>query len=66
MGRNIRVRAGVDNLLDVNPPLQNRDPGDQNNINAQGFGQGYSEGTIANGVYDRLGRSYFVGVKWSL
>lgn len=66
LGRNLSVRAGIDNLLDVNPPLQNQNPGNPSNLNAQGFPTGYSEGTIATGVYDRLGRSYFMGLRWSL
>jgi outer membrane receptor protein involved in Fe transport len=62
----VSVRAGVDNLLDVNPPTSNKNPGNPNVLNARGYPTGFSEGAIASGVYDVLGRSYFLGAKLSL
>lgn len=61
----VSLRAGIDNLLDKNPPVSNKNPGDPNNLNARGYPNGYSEGGIASGVYDVLGRSYFLGARMS-
>ena len=57
----VSIRAGIDNLLDKDPPLSGKNPG----VGGPGT-TNYSEGSIASGVYDQLGRSYFVGLKWSL
>jgi outer membrane receptor protein involved in Fe transport len=65
IGRNLSLRAGVDNLLGVDPPLSNKNPGDPNNLNARGYPTGFNKGDIASGVYDSLGRSYFMGFKLS-
>jgi outer membrane receptor protein involved in Fe transport len=61
----VSMRAGVDNLFDVDPPLSNKNPGNPNVINARGYPTGYNPGAIASGVYDVLGRSYFMGFKLS-
>jgi len=61
ISHSVSLRAGVDNLLNRKPPLFGEDPG------AGGPGTArYSAGSIATGVYDQLGRSYFAGFKWSL
>jgi len=66
ISRNLQLRAGVDNLLDTNPPITNRHPGYTPATGATGPGStSYSEGNLASGVYDALGRSYFVGVRLS-
>lgn len=58
----LQLRAGVENLLDKNPPISDFNPG------AGGPGtDGYSAGSIAGGgAYDLLGRRYFLGLKMSL
>lgn len=56
----LSVRAGVDNLLNKEPPIADFNPGDG------GPGtDGYNPGTIATGPYDTLGRSYYLGIKIS-
>jgi iron complex outermembrane recepter protein len=65
LNQNLSLRAGVDNLFDVDPPTSNKNPGNPNVLDARGFPTGYSEGSIASGVYDALGRSYFMGFKLS-
>lgn len=59
-GRGLQLRAGIDNLFNKEPPISDYNPGEG------GPGtDGYSAGTIATGVYDTLGRSYYLGVKMS-
>jgi outer membrane receptor protein involved in Fe transport len=65
LSRNLSMRFGVQNLLDVDPPISGRNPGNPNILTARGFPTGKSEGSIATGVYDALGRSYFAGFKLS-
>ena len=65
VSRNLSLRAGVNNLMDKNPPISNKNPGNPNTKDARGFPTGFSAGQIANGVYDVLGRSYFAGFKLS-
>lgn len=65
VSRNLSLRAGVNNLMDKNPPISNKNPGNPNQLDARGFPTGFSVGSIANGVYDVLGRSYFAGFKLS-
>ncbi len=61
----LSMRAGVDNLLNVDPPISNFDPGNTAVLTARGYPTGYSAGSIASGVYDRLGRSFYAGFKLS-
>ncbi len=49
---NFSVRAGVDNLLNKEPPVTGSNPGVNNNY-----------GTTMPGYYDVLGRRFYVGVK---
>jgi len=64
--RQLSLRAGVDNLLDVNPPISNKHPGYNATTGETGPGStNYSEGSIASGVYDSLGRSYYLGLRLS-
>jgi outer membrane receptor protein involved in Fe transport len=65
VSRNLSLRLGVNNLMDKNPPISNKNPGNPSVLNARGFPTGYSEGSIASGVYDVLGRSYFAGFRLS-
>jgi outer membrane receptor protein involved in Fe transport len=53
-----QLRAGVDNLFDRDPPVFGADPtlSTTRNGNAAGV-------TLPGGVYDLLGRRYYVGVK---
>jgi len=62
----VSVRAGIDNLLDVKPPINGKNPGNPAVPDARGYPTGYSAGSIASGVYDVLGRSYFLGARLSL
>ena len=50
-----RLRAGIDNLFDGDPPLTSRDP---NNLLAPSNGTGITSA----GQYDALGRRYYVGL----
>ena len=50
-----RLRAGIDNLFDTDPPLTSRDPF---NPGAPTNGTGIT----AAAQYDALGRRYFVGL----
>lgn len=65
VSRNLSLRAGVNNLMDKNPPISNKNPGNPNTKDARGFPTGFSAGSIASGVYDVLGRSYFAGFRLS-
>ncbi len=51
----LRLRGGIDNLFDTDPPLTGRDP---NNLTQPTNGTG----TTDRGSYDVLGRRYFLGV----
>jgi hypothetical protein len=51
----LRLRGGIDNVLDSDPPIVGANPGNLNNpTNAMGITSG--------GNYDVLGRRYFVGL----
>ena len=50
-----RLRAGIDNVFDGDPPLTSRDP---NNLLAPSNGTGITSA----GQYDALGRRYYVGL----
>ena len=50
--RQITLRAGVDNLLDKDPPIVGYNPGVNN-----------ARGATSPGFYDILGRRYYAGVK---
>jgi outer membrane receptor protein involved in Fe transport len=65
VSRNLSLRVGVNNLMDKNPPISGKNPGNPNTKDARGFPTGFSAGNIASGVYDVLGRSYFAGFKLS-
>ena len=52
-GEHLSVRAGVDNLFDKEPPIEGAIPG---STSAAGV-------TNPSGVYDELGRRYFIGMK---
>ena len=52
---NLRLRAGVDNLLDTDPPLTGRNPNHPTNP-SNGLG------ITSAGNYDVLGRRYYVGM----
>ena len=58
-GRQLSVRMGIDNLMDIGPPVDGYNPG------AGGPGTtGYSTGSLAtNNIYDTLGRRFYVGMK---
>jgi len=47
----IRLRAGIDNFLDTEPPIVGAQPGVNNNM-----------GVTMTGRYDPLGRRYFAGI----
>ena len=49
----VSIRAGIENLLDKDPPIVGANPGGGND----------GAGNTDAGVYDILGRRYFVGVK---
>jgi outer membrane receptor protein involved in Fe transport len=51
----LRLRGGIDNLFDTDPPLTGRDP---NNLTQPTNGTGNTD----RGSYDVLGRRYFLGV----
>ncbi len=56
------VRAGIDNLFDIEPPINGYNPG----VAGPGSDD-YNPGMLATGfVYDTLGRRFYVGVKVSL
>ena len=58
MGENYTIRFGIDNLLDAEPELTQSNP--------RGAGGGDTDSDITNpGLYDLLGRRYYVGVKAS-
>ena len=50
-----RLRGGIDNLFDSDPPLTNRDPYNPGNPSN-------GTGITSTGNYDGLGRRYYVGV----
>ncbi len=59
---NLFIRAGIDNLLDIEPPINGYNPG----VAGPGS-EDYDPGMLATGfVYDPLGRRYYLGVKVTL
>ena len=50
-----RLRGGIDNIFDSDPPLTNRDPYNPGNPSN-------GTGITSTGNYDGLGRRYYVGV----
>jgi outer membrane receptor protein involved in Fe transport len=52
-GAHLSVRAGVENLFDKEPPIEGEIPGV---TSAAGM-------TDPSGVYDELGRRYYIGMK---
>ena len=56
-GRQLSVRGGIDNLMDVGPPVNGFNPGGTP-------GNTFTTGTLLTGnVYDVLGRRFYLGVK---
>jgi iron complex outermembrane receptor protein len=55
LNETFHLRAGVDNLFDTDPPIVGADP-----TLAQG---GNGSGTTLPGIYDVLGRRFYVGIK---